>query len=295
MRSINLDQLRTLVKIAERGTFSSAAKALHLAQPTVSLHVSELEARLGVSLLVRGGKRVVPTAIGALAVQRARRLLQEADDLLDAVALRASGRAGRVRLATSTGVVARVLPPVLEALARDHDGIEVSLQIMGSRDTLAALREGAIDVGIVGVPLADCADLVLTAWRTDPMAAFVPARWDAPQRATPEWLAAQPLIFNDPTAQAWRLVSAWFAKAGLQPRPRIELNYDEAMKSLVAAGYGAALLPLERPDDPAPVGIRILPLRPALARRYAVVHRPLAQLDGTVRNVLRVLAAFKQR
>ena len=65
MRHLNLDQLRTLIAIADLGSFSAAAQSLHLAQPTVSLHVSELESRLGVPLLVRASRRVQPTPAGA--------------------------------------------------------------------------------------------------------------------------------------------------------------------------------------------------------------------------------------
>jgi DNA-binding transcriptional LysR family regulator len=60
MRELNLDQLRTLVAITDLGTFSAAAQGLHLAQPTVSLHVSELESRLGTPLVVRGGRASSP-------------------------------------------------------------------------------------------------------------------------------------------------------------------------------------------------------------------------------------------
>src|SRR5688572_31777381 len=105
MRELNLDEMRPLVAIADLGTFSAAAQALHLAQPTVSLHVSELESRLNAPLVLRGGRRVQPTPAGALLVERARRLLREADDTLDAVRNHVLGRTGRVRLGTSTGVL----------------------------------------------------------------------------------------------------------------------------------------------------------------------------------------------
>ncbi len=73
MRELNLDQLRTLVAIADLGTFSAAAKALHLAQPTVSLHISELESRLGAQLVARGSRSVTLTPAGAALVERGRR------------------------------------------------------------------------------------------------------------------------------------------------------------------------------------------------------------------------------
>lgn len=299
MRELNLDQLRTLVAIADLGTFSAAARALHLAQPTVSLHVSELESRLGASLVVRGGKNVHPSAAGALLVERARRLLSDADDAVDAVKRHVEGRTGRVRLGTSTGVVVYLLPQVLKAMERTHPGIDVEVRILGSGDTMERLSQGTLDVGLVATPQSSQRGLVMTHWRSDPMMAFVPQSWQAPRRITPQWLATRPLIFNDATTHMYRLTMAWFANAGFTPRARIELNFTEAMKSLVAAGYGAAVLPLEQTGQPAiqhgiQHGVQVIPLRPALARHTAVVHRPAATVDGATRKLLQMLMQFRQ-
>lgn len=135
----------------------------------------------------------------------------------------------------------------------------------------------------------------MTHWRSDPMMAFVPQSWPAPKRITPQWLASRPLIFNDATTHMHRLTMQWFAEAGLTPRARIELNFTEAMKSLVAAGYGAALLPLEQTGKPLiPQGVQVIPLRPALTRHTAVVHKPAASVDGATRKLLQTLTQFRQ-
>jgi DNA-binding transcriptional LysR family regulator len=75
MREISLDRLRTLVAITDRGSFADAARALHLAPPTVSLHIAELEDRIGAPLLSRKRGHVRPSAIGEVLVERERRLL----------------------------------------------------------------------------------------------------------------------------------------------------------------------------------------------------------------------------
>jgi DNA-binding transcriptional LysR family regulator len=295
MRNLNLDQLRTLVSIADLGTFSAAARALHLAQPTVSLHISELESRLGAALVVRGGRRITPTAAGAALVERARRLLRDADDAVDAVRRQADGRVGRVRLGTSTGVVVDLLPQVLEALGERHAGIDVEVSILGSAETMSRLAAGTLDVGLVAIPQPPLRDLVVTRWRSQPMRAFVPGKWKAPKRVTPAWLARQPLIFNDASTHMYRLTMEWFAAAGEAPRARIELNYDAAMRSLVAAGYGAAVLPLNQITDVALHGrLQAIPLSPPLTRHLGIAHRPRGQMDGATDSVLRILAQFRQ-
>ena len=295
MRHLNLDQLRTLVAIADLGTFSAAAQALHLAQPTVSLHVSELESRLGAQLVVRGSRSVTLSAAGVGLVERARRLLRDADDAIDAVRRQADGRLGRVRLGTSTGVVIDLLPQVLDALQASHPGIDVEVSILGSTEAMARLALGTLDIGLVAVPQPLVRDLVVTPWRNQPMMAYVPRRWKAPRRATATWLATQPLIFNDATTHMYGLTMEWFAKAGCTPRARIELNYDAAMRSLVAAGYGAAVLPLpSSSDDTLGDRIQIVPLSPKLTRRLGIAHRAKATLDGATVRVLETLALLRQ-
>ncbi len=295
MRHLNLDQLRTLVSIADLGTFSAAAQALHLAQPTVSLHVSELESRLGTTLVVRGSRSVTPTAAGAALVERARRLLRDADEAIDAVRRQSEGRLGRVRVGTSTGVVIDLLPQVLEALQASHPGIDVEVCILGSAEAMSRLALGTLDIGLVAVPQPPMRDLVVTAWRSQPMMAFVPARWTTPKRATPQWLAAQPLIFNEATTHMYRLTMEWFAAAGFAPRARIELNYDAAIRSLVAAGYGAALLPMQTAAEEAlDDRVRLLPPSPRLTRRLGIAHRARGTLDGATASVIDTLMLFRQ-
>lgn len=294
MREINLDQLRTLVAIADLGTFSAAAQALHLAQPTVSLHVSDLESRLNAALVLRGGRRVQPTPAGAVLVERARRLLREADEMVDEVKRHVQGVSGRVRLGTSTGVLVHLLPQVLDTMAQTHPDIDVEVSIIGTHEGLDRLAAGTLDVALVAPPRAP-GDLVVGRWRRDPMMAFLPPAWPAPKRVTPQWLAGKPLIFNDSSSRLYQQTMEWFAAAGIVPRVRIELNYNEAMKSLVAAGYGAAILPMEGELRAHKArGTQVVPLRPALVRDTVIAHRALPLLDGATRNLLRTLMRFRQ-
>ena len=294
MRHLNLDQLRTLIAIADLGSFSAAAQALHLAQPTVSLHVSELESRLGVPLVVRAARRVQPTPAGAELVERGRRLLHDVDEAIHAAQRRHAGLEGHVRLGVSTtSIVIDLLPPVFEALARSHPGIGIAPSFIGSEASVAGLQAGTIDVALVSLPQPAVPGVRFTPWMTHDMQALVPAQWPAVKRATPAWLAARPLIMNEPGSRMQTLTMAWFARAGFAPRPRIAHNYDTAMRGLVEAGYGAALLPVA-PSDKAHGNprVRVLPLSPRLARRLVIGQRAGEARNGTVARVVEVLLAF---
>lgn len=247
MREISLDRLRTLVAIADMGSFAEAARALHLAPPTVSLHIADLEARVGGKLLSRTRGRVQPSAIGNTLVERARRLLADAEQALEDVERQVQGLAGRVRLGASTGAIAQLLPNALEILNQRHPAIDVQVAVLTSQETLKRLAGGSLEIGLVALPQPPVKGLRIEPWRRDPVMAFLPARWECPEVVTPDWLSAQPLILNDTTTRLSRLTSEWFASDGRQPAPRIQLNYNDAIKSLVAAGYGATLLPMKPP------------------------------------------------
>ena len=235
MRELNLDQLRTLVTIADLGSFAAAARSLHLAAPTISLHVAELESRLGAPLLLRQRQRVVPTGVGARLIERARRLLADVDAAVDEVARQVEGRAGRVRLGASTGALAWLLPQALEAMGREHPGIDVQVAVLTSQEALSRLQEGTLDIGLVALPQAAVKGLQIMPWRRDPVLAFLPKSWTVPRTITPGWLAARPLILNDASTRLHRMTMDWFAAAGEQPQARIASTKASAFFATISA------------------------------------------------------------
>jgi len=294
MRELSLDQLRTLVAIIELGSFSAAARALHLAQPTVSLHISELEARLATPLIVRGGRRMTPTGAGEVLVARARRLLREAEEAIDLVKRHREGHVARVRLASSSGAMVHLLPQILEALGAELPNIDVQVTVGRSAELMDKLFVGDVDIALVATPQAAYPRLTVTPWRRTPMAAMLPANWEAPRLVTPQWLASRPLIFNEPTTHVHQQTMAWFAAAGLHPTGRIEIPHNEVTRRLVAAGYGAAILPFEHPSEALEGRLQLARLRPALTRQLGVAHRDATLLDEPTRRVLAMVWKFRE-
>ena len=288
MREISLDRLRTLVAIADLGSFAEAARLLNLAPPTVSLHIADLEERVGATLLSRTRGRVQPSAIGETLIERARRLLADAEQALEDVQRQVQGLAGRVRLGSSTGVIAQLIPDALETLSREHPDIDVQVAVLTSQQTLQKLADGSLDIGVIALPQTPVKGLQIKPWRRDPVMAFLPARWDCPPVITPTWLAGQALILNDNSTRLSRQVGEWFASEGPQPAPRIQLNYNDAIKSLVAAGYGATLLPHEASTPVPETRITMRPLQPPLWRELGIAHRA-GEVERSTQQVLEVL------
>jgi len=288
MREISLDRLRTLVAIADLGSFAEAARVLHLAPPTVSLHIADLEARVGGKLLSRTRGRIQPSAVGVTLVERARRLLADAEQALEDVERQVQGLSGRVRLGASTGAIAQLMPQALETLSQRHRAIDVQLAVLTSQETLKKLAEGSLEIGLVALPQTPVKGLRIEPWRRDPVMAFLPARWECPEVVTPGWLANQPLILNDTSTRLSRLTSEWFASDARQPTPRIQLNYNDAIKSLVAAGYGATLLPHEASTLLPDARVIMRPLQPLLWRELGIAHRD-GDVERPTQHVLDVL------
>lgn len=293
MRNLNLDQLQTLIAIADLGTFAAAAQALHLAPPTVSLHIKELESRMQALLLVRGRRQAELTPAGQALVDEGRKLLAASDDLIELVQRRATGREGLVKVGVSAGVSTRLLPLMLDALNRRSPGVEVRLEALGSADAMARLKAATLDIGIVASPQAAVAEITLEPWRNDRMVALLPASWQAPDPVTPAWLSERRWASFAPATQMHGLVSSWFGQAGFNPRPFLALSYPGALKSLAAASQCAAILPLEEVEDPQQSpDMHVRPLSPALMRPMAVAYRRAPAPGAAVSAVLAVLAEF---
>jgi DNA-binding transcriptional LysR family regulator len=199
-----------------------------------------------------------------------------------------------VRLACSAGATLHLLPQVLEALERAHPGIDVQVTLGSSADLMARLFVGDVDLALAAMPQADYPSLVMKPLRRTPVMAILPARWKAPAAVTPAWLAARPMILDEPSTTIYQQVVAWFAAAGLRPNLRIEVTINEISRRLVAAGYGATILPFEHPDEALGGRVQVVRLKPALTRLLGVAHRPPAQLDEPARRVLETVMGFRE-
>ena len=293
MRNLNLDQLQTLITIADLGTFAAAAQTLHLAPPTVSLHIKELEARMDAALLVRGRRQAELTPAGEALVTEGRKLLLASDDLVELVQRRASGREGVVRVGMSAGVSTRLLPLMLETLIARSPGVEVRLEAVGSSESIKRLKAGTLDIGIVASPQPASAEIMMTPWRNDPMVALVPSSWDPPELVTAEWLAGRRWASFAPATQMHGLISAWFRQAGQKPRPFLTMSYPGALVSLAVASQSAALLPLEIIDEQRlSPDLAIRHLGPQLMRPMALACRVTQHPNPAVETVLAVISEF---
>lgn len=292
MRQLNLDQLQTLVAIADLGTLAAAAKALHLAPPTVSLHVKEMEARLNTALLERGSRRTSLTPMGETFVHEGRKLLRASQDLVDLI--RNDTETGKtvVKIGVSAGVAMSLLPLVLEALAKCHPKIELKIEPLGSAEALRRVQDSSLDVALIAQHQGPTTKLTLKRWRNDPVAALVPADWHPPKQITPDWLSSRRWTSFSPGTQMYRLISAWLGQAGYVARPFLTLDHPGALRGLATAGQSAAVLPLEEATEGDINGTCVRQFAPPIMRPMSLAYRGSSKSSRPVNDVVSTLLEF---
>ena len=147
-----LRQLRYLVAVVERCHFGQAAEACHVTQSTLSAAIQELEDLLGVPLLERTRRSVVPTPLGHEIAARARVLLKGAEDLLDMAQAAQDPMAGPLRLGVIPTVGPFFLPRVMPGLRAALPALKLYLREDQTARLLAQLQAGALDAALLALP-----------------------------------------------------------------------------------------------------------------------------------------------
>jgi DNA-binding transcriptional LysR family regulator len=140
-----LAALEIFVRVVDTGSFSAVARNQRIGQPAVSKAVVQLEEWLGVSLLMRSTRSVVPTEAGRIFYERAKRTIEEADEAVMAARGSASGLAGKLRVSTSVCFGRLHVIPNLSAFLAEHPDLDIEL-VLDDRH-LDLVNEG-IDVAL---------------------------------------------------------------------------------------------------------------------------------------------------
>jgi len=146
---MTLVQLRHLISLAQSGSFTKSAESLFLTQPALSRSIRALEDELGQPLFDRVGRRSVLTPFGVDALQRARQLVFDADELAGSGKQLREGRSGRVRIGLGSGPGAMLMTPLLKTMATAHPTVHLDIA-RGHTDMLVQrLRERELDALVV--------------------------------------------------------------------------------------------------------------------------------------------------
>jgi LysR family hydrogen peroxide-inducible transcriptional activator len=151
---MNLKDLKYLVALAETGHFGKAAERTFVSQPTLSAQLKKLEDFLGVKLVERQPKNVQLTDVGKQVVVRARRMLDEGEQIISLARNNTNPLAGKLRLALIPTIGPYLLPRIMQKIRKTLPDLGLMLYEHQTEPLLKRLKDGEIDLGVMALPIA---------------------------------------------------------------------------------------------------------------------------------------------
>jgi LysR family hydrogen peroxide-inducible transcriptional activator len=274
---MNLRDLRYLVALADERHFGRAAERCYVSQPTLSAQIRKLEEYLGVTLVERQPKRVTLTETGEKVVERARRLLLEADAIVEVAKTDRDPLAGPLRLALIPTVGPYLLPHVARPLKRALPRLKLMLYEYQTGPLLEKLRDGEIDLGILALPVS-VDGLVTAELYEEPFTLAVPANHPlaSRERVRVADLEGETLLLLEDghclRDQALEVCS----RVAVGEEGDYRATSLETLRQMVAAGHGVTLLPELAAAAPVGTarGLKVKPFaKPTPSRTIGAVWR----------------------
>jgi LysR family hydrogen peroxide-inducible transcriptional activator len=272
--AMTLQELRYLVAIADHCHFGRAAAACHVTQPTLSAGLRKLEDELGLALCERSRRGALIATDAEPLVAQARRVLAEAQRLEELARHRLAPLAGVFRLGAIPTVGPYLFPRVVPGLREQHPDLALHLYEEKTARLLDDLRAGRLDAALMSPPLDEDGLERVDLYR-EPFLAALPAGHPLAHRRRLRMadLEEQPLLLLDEGHCLRDQVLGACRLPGTPVRELLRASSLETLRSMVAAGVGATLLPAlavggDLPDAP----VRIVPFMRPVPRRTVSLY-----------------------
>lgn len=240
--NITFRQLQTFLALAEQGSITAAARAMHVTQPTVSMQLKDMADAIGLPLYEVTGKKLQLTDAGRELEATARAMLLEWDRLAQRIAAQRGLTAGRLRLAV-VSTAKYFTPRLLGDFCRMHPDVEISLEVLNRDGVVQRLRDNVDDLYIMSKPPADI-DAVAHAFLPNPLVLIAPLAHPlaAHRGIALADLHAERFVLREKGSGTRLNTDAHFATQRFVPRLRLEMGSNEALKQAVAGGLGMSVV-----------------------------------------------------
>ncbi|NQV96402.1 MAG: LysR family transcriptional regulator [Acidimicrobiaceae bacterium] len=239
---MELRQLEILISIADHGSFSGAAKALATVQSNVSAHISRLEKELATSLIDRSSGRL--TEDGQIVVDRARRVLNQIQDIVADVHSNEKDIKGEVRLGCIGTTGRWLMPRFLPAVAKSHPNIQLIISEGSTSSLLPRVLDGSLDAAIVHLTIQDD-NLESFPLFAEHLILLVHAKheWAEHDKMTIQELTTRPLLLPPKNTSMRRILDRAAGSQRLVLQSQAEIDGVRLLTSLAFEGFGAAIVP----------------------------------------------------
>ena len=299
---MNLQELRYLVAVAEQRHFGRAAEACNVSQPTLSSQIKKLEEELGVTLLERTNKRVALTPVGAQIVEHAQRALAEAGQMEAVAQASKDPLVGPLKLGAIPTLAPYLLPLILKPLKQQYPGLMIELWEDQTKALVEGLRNHRLDAALLATE-TNTPEVTELALFEEPLLAALPRdhRLARAKKVDEDELTDELLVLAEGHCLANQALAACGAKDAWQGHVRSGLQGSmqaatlDTLVNLVAAGYGATLIPALAAESLGQRGIVLVPLAGRTRRTIRLASRPgfpRAQALRALEKVIRKAVSF---
>jgi DNA-binding transcriptional LysR family regulator len=238
--------LQTFQAITQEGSFLKAAEKLQYAQSTITLHIQQLEAELGVKLFSHRGKRTELTVAGRTLQEHADQLLHRAANLQQTMTDLVAGEAGHLRMGSIEPVATVHLPATLVQFCQQHPNVRFTLEVGVTQVVSQHVAAGLLDVAICSPPSANL-DLVFELLFQDSVSLLIPEthRLATFNEIPVDSLAGERLILTEKHCPYRNVLEKALLPYGINPFSGIEVMSLEALKQMVKCGLGIGVLPVD--------------------------------------------------
>lgn len=240
---IDSRQLRAFASLARHGSFTHAAKELHLTQSAISHSMKALESEMGCRLLGKMGKKVVLTEAGEALLVHVERILAEMASARAELGQLGKWGQSRLRIGASATACQHLLPNVLREFRESFPQCVISIEPGDTPEMIAALRDRRIDLAVNLEPRRD-EQLGFRHLFSDDLAFVVSPLhpWAQSGRVSREEIPRQQYILYGKRSYTAEMIEAYFRKEGIVLFSTIDLGSIEAIKELVKLGLGVSIL-----------------------------------------------------
>ena len=298
---MQLKQLEIFVQVARLHSFSRAAEALYLTQPTVSAHMNALEEELGTRLVVRSTKELRLTPPGQVLERYAAEILGLCQRAEQEVHTAAGAIAGTLSIAASTVPAQYLLPQALPALRQRYPQVFFQVRQGDSSQVIQWMTENGAELGIVGAP-AQRPGLLCVPFLTERLviaAPNTPPYQRLEGNLTPQLLRTLPFLVREPGSGTRKQADQFLRSLGLEPQAlnlAAQLESTESILQGVKYGLGVSIVSQYAAREEAAAG-RILLFHwdsPLLERQFYLLYRRSAALSPAAAMLLQELPSFYQ-
>ncbi len=236
---VTFRKLRLFLALAETGSVSRAAAAMHVTQPTASAQLKEVTEAVGLPLYEVISKRVHLTDAGRQLAQTARAMLAEWEAFEQHVDLVKGLSRGRLRVA-AVSTAKYFIPRLIGSFCRLHPAIDVSLEVLNRDGVVARLRDNRDDIYIMSMPPE--LDLEDEVFMENPLVVIAARGAKLGRSLSLAQLKDQRFILREPGSGTRMATDRHFAKRRFRPDVRLELGSNEAIREAVAGGLGLGVI-----------------------------------------------------